>query len=123
MIKIILQLLTGVRHIKVYNRKDFLKLPAGTIYCSGKRWYFDDFCIKAQSWDNDWVYLDPRWSNGHDSGECFDILERSLEDGSSFGMPDAFGRDGGFEEDALFLVFEKEDLTELKQYIEKALIL
>lgn len=107
--------------MRIYNRIDFLKLPAGTIYSMGKEWYFDSFCVKDESWDNDWVYLDPCWSNGKDSGECFDILADSLATGSSFEMASSYGRDGGFDPEEIFLVFEKDDLIILKDYLEKAI--
>jgi len=107
--------------MKVYNRKEFLTLPAGTIYCKGKEWYFNEFCIKAQSWENDWVYLGMCWPDGKDSGECFDRLEDSLLNGTSYPCNSSYGRDGSFDDKDLFLVFEKDDLLQLKEKVEEAL--
>jgi hypothetical protein len=107
--------------MKVVDRKTFLSLPAGTIYCKGKRWYFDGICIKADSLESDWVYLNPAWPDAHDSGEAVELLEMSLETGSSFPCETAFGRDGCFDDDALFLVFEKPDLESLRGYIDQAI--
>ncbi len=107
--------------MRVVNRKDFLALPAGTIYCKGVQWAFDGLCIKDDSLANDWIYLDPAWPAAHDSGEAVGLLETSLATGSSFPCEDAMGRDGCFTEDAVFLIFEADDLFSLKSHIETAI--
>lgn len=107
--------------MRAVNRKTFLSLPAGTIYCKGVRWAFDGLCIKDDSLENDWIYLDPAWPSSHDSGEACDILETSLATGSSFPCEDAMGRDGCFTDDAVFLIFEKDDLLALRSYIDRAI--
>jgi hypothetical protein len=108
--------------MRVVDRKSFLALPAGTIYCKGVRWAFENICIKDDSLANDWIYLDLAWPSAHDSGEAVDLLEKSLETGYSFPCEDAFGRDGCFTEDAVFLVFEKPDLEALRARIDAALL-
>lgn len=103
--------------MKVVNRENFLKLPSGTVYSKGKEWYFDAFNIKAESWDNDWVYLDLCWVECNESGQGFDRLQDSLENGTSYPMPTSYGRDGGFDKEDLFLIFEEEDLKKLRELI------
>lgn len=107
--------------MRVVDRKTFLSLPAGTIYCKGVQWAFEGICIKDDSLQNDWIYLNPAWPAAHDSGAAMDYLETSLADGASFACEDAFGRDGCFDEDAVFLVFEMDDLFALKNRIETAI--
>ena len=108
--------------MRVVNRTDFLKLPAGTIYCKGKPWYFDGLCIKDDTlMPDDWVYLNPAWPSAHDSGEASYLMEKSLADGASFAGDDSYGRDGCFDKDAVFLIFEKEDLLALRSHIDAAL--
>lgn len=107
--------------MRVVDRKTFLTLPAGTIYCKGVQWAFDGLCIKDDSLGNDWIYLDMAWASAHDSGEAVDILEKSLETGSSFACEDAFGRDGCFDDDAVFLIFETGDLLSLRSRIDDAI--
>ena len=107
--------------MRVVNRKTFLALPVGTIYCKGVKWAFDGICIKDDSLENDWIYLDPAWPAAHDSGAAVELLETSLETGSSFACEDAFGRDGCFNDDDVFLIFEKDDLMDLQSYIGRAL--
>lgn len=107
--------------MRVVDRKTFLTLPAGTIYCKGDRWAFEGLCIKGDSLENDWTYLDPAWASARDSGEAADLLECSLEAGSSFNCEDAYGRDGFFDSENIFLIFEKADLLFLRSLIDQAI--
>ena len=109
--------------MRVVDRKAFLALPAGTIYCKGVPWAFDSICIKDDSLGNDWIYLNPAWASAHDSGEAMDLLEKSLETGSSFACEDAYGRDGCFDDKEVFLIFEEADLKALRSHIDHALSL
>jgi hypothetical protein len=109
--------------MRVVDRKTFLTLPAGTIYCKGVRWAFDGLCVKDDSLANDWIYLDMAWPSAHDSGEAVELLEASLATGSSFPCEDAMGRDGCFTDDAVFMVFEKDDLMALRDRIDAAISL
>ena len=109
--------------MRVVNRKTFLTLPPGTIYCKGVTWAFDSICIKDDSLPSDWVYLNPAWPAAHDSGEAVDMLEKSLETGSSFPCEDAYGRDGCFNDKDVFLIFEKPDLEVFRSYIDRAIAL
>lgn len=109
--------------MRVVGRKTFIALPPGTIYCKGVRWAFSDLCIKGDSLVNDWSYLNPAWPDARDSGEAFDILERGLISGESFQSEKAEGRDGCFDDDDVFLIFENADLTTLRGYIDAALAL
>lgn len=107
--------------MRVVNRMTFLTLPAGTIYCKGVEWAFDSLSIKGDSLANDWFYLDLSWPSAFDTGEALGHLGRSLESGSSFACEDAETRDGGYDEDAVFLIYEKDDLLTLRKYIDAAL--
>jgi hypothetical protein len=107
--------------MRVVDRKSFLALPPGTIYCKGVRWAFDAMCIKDDSLENDWIYLNMAWPSARDSGAAVDLLDKSLETGSSFACEDAFGRDGCFDDDAVFLIFEMDDLLALKNRVETAI--
>lgn len=109
--------------MRVVDRKAFLALPAGTMYCKGVQWAFDSLCIKGDSLTNDWIYLDPAWPSAHDTGEAVNFLVDSLEEGESFPCEDAYGRDGCFDEDAVFLIFEHDDLWILRGYIDTAISL
>lgn len=107
--------------MRVVDRKTFLKLPAGTIYCKGEPWVFGSICIKDDSLENDWIYLDPSWPSANDPGEACGLMQASLDTGSSFPGEDAFGRDGCFNDDAVFLIYEPADLLALRSRVDAAL--
>lgn len=108
--------------MKVICRHDFMKLPEGTIYAKGKEWYFDGTFIKGETLkgydgeDIDWYYTDPNTAISYDSGEMFDILEKSLKTGTSFeGGMNVLQRDGMFDVDDLFMVWEEQDNINFKK--------
>jgi hypothetical protein len=111
--------------VKIYRRNEFLALPEGTFYAKGKPWYFGELSIKhdTSSQLSDWWSLDPCWIAANDSGEAVDRLDEMLEKGASYPMQDAISRDGLWDEDDLFLVFEKDDLLKLREMIDKAISL
>lgn len=108
--------------MRVVDRATFLALPPGTIYCKGVRWAFEGLNVKQETaGSNDWYALDPAWVDGHDSGECIDRLEEMLAKGASYPMQDSACRDGLFDADAVFLIFERADLLTLRAWIDAAL--
>lgn len=107
--------------MKIVDRKTFLALPPGTIFCKGVPWAFDSLSIKDDSLENDWLYLNLAWPSASDSGQAMGILERSLETGASFACEDAIGRDGCFDDKEVFMIFEKADLVILREKIDAAL--
>ncbi|MEP3245154.1 MAG: hypothetical protein ABJN40_13410 [Sneathiella sp.] len=107
--------------MKLYNRAEFLKLPKGTIYAKGEEWAFDSLAVKGESLKNDWWYFDPSGIEVNDSGEMIDRFENMKRIGTSYPMDDCFYRDGMFEENDLFMVFELDDLVRLKGFVEVAI--
>lgn len=107
--------------MRVVDRKSFLAMPAGTIYCKGVPWAFEGMCVKGDSLINDWVYLDMAGPYARDSGEANDLLQTSLETGSSFPCENAYGRDGCFDDKEVFLIFEGRDLEALRAHIDEAI--
>lgn len=108
--------------MKVVDRKTFLQLPAGTAYAKGKEWYFGGLEFKHENaGSNDWWSLEPTWIESEGSHESFDLLEKMLKDGASVQMIDSITRDGLYDDDAIFLIFEKNDLLRLRDMIDAAI--
>lgn len=109
--------------MRILRREAFLAMPAGTIYAKGKPWYFDGLTIKFDTTPNggDWFQLDPAWIGASGEEDQFNRLEQMLADGVSYSMQNAIGRDGYFDSEELFLVFEKDDLIRLREYINIAI--
>ena len=43
--------------MKIINQKEFLKLPAGTLFLKYEDSGFDELQIKDESWENDFLYV------------------------------------------------------------------
>ena len=109
--------------MRIYDRTDFMKLPEGTIYAKGKPWYFEQIHVKAQTLEpNDFVCM--ALMNFENSGteQWIERLEEMLQAGASYPMDeDFFGRDGCFNNDDIFMVFEHGDLLTLRKFIDRAI--
>lgn len=103
--------------MRIYTREEFLKLPEGVLFCKGKPWYWGDFSVKGESLQTDFIYRSLCWVDAESSGDATDKMERMLNEGASEPMETAYGRDGMFDGEDLFLVFEESDLRELQQII------
>jgi hypothetical protein len=110
--------------MKVVNRADFLKLPESTVYAKGKPWYFNDINVKHDTTTsgNDWWFMDFCWPDTEkgDLESCTNVLEDSLNNGTSFPMINAVCRNGIHDSEDLFLIFEKPDLDRLIAVFQKA---
>jgi hypothetical protein len=109
--------------MKVVDKQTFFELPSGTIYSKGKAWYFSDFLIKGNTIYNeglpiDWFYLYTNWP---EDDKAFESLEKALITGESFKANRLFGRDGLYDPDDLFLIYEKDDLDDLLEHIENGI--
>ena len=107
--------------MKIVNRKTFLQMPSGTIFAKGNKWFFESLCIKGDSLHNDFYCLDPAWIDSEDDRQQFDRLDEMLSTGCSFPIESSESRDGLFDDDALFLIFELDDLLVMKKHIELAI--
>lgn len=107
--------------MRVVNLEKFRELPSGTIYARGEQWYFDSLHVKGETFAHDFACLDPCWVAALNSYEVFEIFEEMLQTGASYPMDEDFGRDGLFEPDNLFLVFERADLRKLRAMIDFAI--
>lgn len=104
--------------MKIYRLPEFLKLPPGTMYCQGCRWTFGELQIKDETCARtpDWFYLAINWVEAENTDEAINLLESALKDGISIPMQETVGRDGLFNPDRLFLVYETDDLLKLQEY-------
>ena len=102
--------------MKIVNRKTFLSLPADTLFSKFDPCVFGDLCIKGNSiGDTDFVYQSITDAIAcNDSGEFVDKLLVAQASGESVGMDfDCQGRDGMFDAEQLFAVWEPADVAAL----------
>lgn len=105
--------------MKIINRTAFLAMPEGTVYAkTPQKWMIEDLCVKHEtSPHNDWWYQSFDWVDAHDSGEAIDRLDEMADSGASYPVENSIARDGLFEDDCMFLIYEKDDI----EYIVNAL--
>ena len=110
--------------MKIYTRDKFMELPEGTFYAKGKEWYFDGFNIKGKTlkYNNeniDFGYLSLIDIESRSSDQLIERFELMVHNNNSYPINNSGGRDGCFDPDELFLVYELEDLNKIKEYIEE----
>lgn len=100
--------------MKILNLQDFLKMPSGTVFRKFEPCIYDGICIKKHSINTiDFCYVGTDFVDG-------DGQYVNLETGE-FKMEYIVGRDGCFDEDQLFAVYDKSDLVELIEVLQESL--
>jgi hypothetical protein len=107
--------------MKIVDRATFLAMPAETVYAKYEPCIFEALCIKGDTLYEsdgkpiDWFYQQIAEAiAAHDSGEWGGLLEESRLTGRSLNMNfECQGRDGCFEDEQLFAVFDKLDIAAL----------
>ncbi len=107
--------------MRIYNKKEFLKLPPGTFFCHGEPFVFYDLSVKAKTIGNDFFYIDLTRIKADDSGELVDNMDKMLEEHASFELSYSEGRDGTFDDKQIFLVYEIEDLKKIREFIDETI--
>lgn len=116
--------------MKLYNRKDFLKLPANTIYSKpvegflmyglycktsdenyGEDWVLQDL-IEEYGFPNEMTKSEDAWEHVINQRDTYQDFETDLNCQS---------RDGMFEQDEKFVVWDKKDIKKLVDYLNKCL--
>lgn len=105
--------------MKIVDLKTFRMLPEGTVFAKYQPCVFDELQVKGETWDVDYLCTSLSGNiKSSDSRECWDLLESARLD-SEISLTlnfDSEGRDGCFEDDQLYAVYEKKDVQE---FIEK----
>lgn len=110
--------------MKIVNFETFRKLPPGTIYCKYEPQVFRELEVKDETLDyGDFLCAClTGWVDSNGSDDTTEILYEAEKTGESFDLEvDCYGRDGMFEEDQLFAVYEKKDVEQLIQALQKSL--
>lgn len=113
--------------MKLLNKKEFLKLPEGTVYFEKVKaenaCYFGHLFIKGETLQPDDYYeidlISPDLSpNSHSEGyECFDKLNKGETLNIDFNYG---GRNGLYDDTDMYYVLDKEDVKSLIDVITEA---
>ena len=111
--------------MKVLSKAAFLDLPVGTLFMKGSENGFYQLGVKGETIRSetgplydDFFFLDLQ-NTCFNGGEC--AIEHLLESGASMSIRDSYGKDGDYNPDALFLVYQPDDLKVLARIISAAL--
>jgi hypothetical protein len=101
--------------VKIINLKEFRKMPAGTIFMKYEPCVFGDLRSKGETWDRDFLYENITSDfDALDSGEMADKLFLCKKEGVSIVLDfDIGSRDGMFDDEQLFAVYERKDIINL----------
>lgn len=108
--------------MRIVNKQEFLKLPENTIFSKYSPCQFGDLCIKGESVGTIDFYYQPI-SNSvkcNDMGEFVDACDKAEKESVEMDF-DCLTRDGMFDAEQLFAVWEKQDLYAFVQKLEKCL--
>ncbi len=102
---------------KIIDRKAFLNMPANTIYREYAPHIMGDVMIKGDSLDNDF------WAQDLDNTKTDDLcgMIEMLESGNVEFDLDCESRDAMFNDDQLYLIYEKKDVEQLFNRIAECL--
>lgn len=105
--------------MRIVDRKTFLALPPGILYHPATSYDFGNFAIKYQNLGEDFVVQDFPYFE-----DCEDFIEacERLEKGESLTLDvDFAGRDGLYEKDRKFLIYEEKDIRILIEKLQTLL--
>lgn len=101
--------------MRIVTRKEFLMMPSGTLFMKYEPQIFGELKIKEESYENDFNYVSlDNIKTISDVDESRILSEMESDSSLSYGV-DFYtaSRDGLFEEDQLFAVYEQDDLLAL----------
>lgn len=108
--------------MKILDRKQFLALPSGVLYSKFRYSIMEGLYIKYDTTaGGDWVnvsLIDSPLTFTGDYSDMDEIYEKSHKEGTSFELDyEATARDGLYEDEQLFAVYEKEDFVKLITFL------
>jgi len=101
--------------MRIVNRTEFLKLPENTVFSKYKPCSFDGLRIKGETNGNDFTYQNIVSAIAESATDQFvDIILKKDNTGENMPMDfNCMGRDGLYEEDQLFAVWDDDDVNGL----------
>lgn len=109
--------------MRIVKLPEFRTLPENTLFVKAEQpWAWQEPMVKGETLSHDFVSMDLYEIESTGSDQLFDRWGEMLETGSSYPLDiDTGGRDGLFEADAIFMVYEKADLEKLRTLIDRAI--
>lgn len=102
--------------MRIVDRKTFLSLPGKTLYRKFEPDIYGDLEIKGETLNNDYqvVYSCGFIKGCKDCSDTSDAHDIAVQEGSDYRFDiDTYSRDGMFDKDQLFAVYDNEDIEQL----------
>lgn len=110
--------------MRIVNREQFMKLPENTLFAKYHPSVFGQLAIKGESWERDFLVQEIVDAiECKDTGEYCEKVDGAQHNGDSIRFDfNCQGRDGYFDDDQLFAVWEQEDVRQLIERLKKCLM-
>jgi len=106
----------------IVNLEQFRALPPYTVFRKYEPCIAGDLSFKFDTWEHDFISMTVEFPESNSSDELFARLDEMERTGCSYQLDvDCAGRDGLFEKDQLFLIYDAADLTALRGLIDIAI--
>ncbi len=106
--------------MKIVDLKSFLELPAGTVFMKYEPCVFDDLEVKGETWGRDFLSDNITYWSRCESDVDFHQKMEDAERGESLDLDfDCTTKDGIFDEEQLFAVYEGKDVDLLIEKLER----
>ena len=110
--------------MRIVGLQEFLKLPCATLFSKYEPCVFGPLCIKEDSIsDVDFFYVQLSDAiDADDSGDLFDKLDNAVKTGASLKIDlHVWSRDGMFDKEQLFAIWELEELKSLSFRVDECI--
>ena len=101
--------------MKIINLTEFRAMPEGTVFCKYQPCCFGELEIKGETWEHDFICASLTGvieSEGSD--DMMNKLDQYEKSKESFKLDlEYYGRDGLYEDNQLYAIYEKSDIQQL----------
>jgi hypothetical protein len=110
--------------MRIVDRQAFLLMSEGTVFSKYAPCYFRELMVKGETRSSDFMYQPITDAiDANSSADYADKLDQAYSHGISIAMDlDCQSRDGLFEEDQMFAVWERSDVEQLIARLHRALV-
>lgn len=108
--------------MRLVKKSEFLSLPEGTLFARlQERWVFDELSIKGDSLSSDDFWKIPLgWPDDAFEGGICKLDEMLADPSVSYSANDTIQREGIYDSDSVYLVYEQNDIDNLVERLKKA---
>lgn len=102
--------------MRIVNLQQFRDMPEGTVFMKYTPQFFGELKIKGETWDCDFIYASITTEIECSGSEEWDEILDKAEKDSAYSIPmdfDCGGRDGLFDDEQLYAVYEEKDVIGL----------